>query len=132
MCSSDLGLAIKCISQADIVNMAIVTSIGCQLTVEKCMMSTPLRVYVISIRPSSACRSVISSANSMSPPIDFILIEAKNKKSIGIKDIREYVGDTINLLPYYGGYKIYIIKDAQNITVQAQNALLKTIEAPPR
>ena len=36
------------------------------------------------------------------------------------------------MLPYYGGYKIYIIKDAQNITVQAQNALLKTIEAPPR
>lgn len=76
-----------------------------------------------------SCHSCRQMAANSHP--DFILIEAKNKKSIGIKDIREYVGDTINLLPYYGGYKIYIIKDAQNITVQAQNALLKTIEAPP-
>ncbi len=33
--------------------------------------------------------------------------------------------------PYSGNYKIYIVDDAQKMTIQAQNALLKTIEEPP-
>ena len=33
--------------------------------------------------------------------------------------------------PYNGKYKIYIVPDADMMTVQAQNALLKTIEEPP-
>ena len=33
--------------------------------------------------------------------------------------------------PYESRYKIYIINDAQKMTLQAQNALLKTIEEPP-
>ena len=33
--------------------------------------------------------------------------------------------------PYSGNYKIYIVDEAEKMTVQAQNALLKTIEEPP-
>ena len=44
-----------------------------------------------------SCHSCRQMAANSHP--DFILIEAKNKKSIGIKDIREYVGDTIKLAP---------------------------------
>ncbi len=33
--------------------------------------------------------------------------------------------------PYSSPYKIYIIDEAQKLTLQAQNALLKTIEEPP-
>ena len=34
--------------------------------------------------------------------------------------------------PYQGPYKVYIIPEADIMTVQAQNALLKTIEEPPQ
>ena len=33
--------------------------------------------------------------------------------------------------PYCSSYKIYIIDEAEKLTLQAQNALLKTIEEPP-
>ena len=33
--------------------------------------------------------------------------------------------------PYQGPYKVYIIPQADMMTPQAQNALLKTIEEPP-
>ena len=34
--------------------------------------------------------------------------------------------------PYSSKYKIYIIADADLMTVQAQNALLKTLDEPPQ
>lgn len=37
----------------------------------------------------------------------------------------------VDIRPYYSPYKIYIIADADMMTPQAQNALLKTIEEPP-
>ncbi len=37
----------------------------------------------------------------------------------------------MDIRPYYSPYKIYIIADADLMTPQAQNALLKTIEEPP-
>lgn len=54
----------------------------------------------------------------------------KNKKSIGIGDIRELL-DEINKRPVEGDEKVIIIYEAQNMTVEAQNSFLKTIEEPP-
>ena len=51
--------------------------------------------------------------------------------SIGVDDIREQINDTIQIRPYSANYKIYIVDEAEKMTVQAQNALLKTIEEPP-
>ena len=51
--------------------------------------------------------------------------------SIGVDDIREQINDTIQIRPYSSYYKIYIVDEAEKMTVQAQNALLKTIEEPP-
>ena len=39
--------------------------------------------------------------------------------------------DTIMIRPYSSYYKIYIVDEAEKMTVQAQNALLKTMEEPP-
>lgn len=50
---------------------------------------------------------------------------------MGVDDIREQINDTIMVRPYSSQYKIYIVDEAQKMTVQAQNALLKTIEEPP-
>ncbi|MEG0591635.1 MAG: DNA polymerase III subunit delta' C-terminal domain-containing protein, partial [Lachnospiraceae bacterium] len=51
--------------------------------------------------------------------------------SIGVDDIREQINNDIMVKPYSGAYKIYIVPQADLMTVQAQNALLKTIEEPP-
>ena len=51
--------------------------------------------------------------------------------TISVDDIRVQVNDDIAIRPYSSKYKVYIIADADVMTVQAQNALLKTIEEPP-
>ncbi|WP_276980325.1 DNA polymerase III subunit delta' [Johnsonella ignava] len=75
------------------------------------------------------CHSCIQMKADLHP--DFIFISPYKKNSIGVDDIRESINSTLNIMPYMGGYKIYVIKDAHKMTVQAQNALLKTIEEPP-
>ncbi|WP_101772561.1 DNA polymerase III subunit [Peptostreptococcus faecalis] len=61
---------------------------------------------------------------------DYNLIEAKSgENSIKIDQIRN-LNTSINLKPY-SDYKVYLINDAEKMTVQAQNALLKTLEEPP-
>lgn len=51
--------------------------------------------------------------------------------SISIDEIREQVIHDVAIKPYCSPHKIYIIADADMMTPQAQNALLKTIEEPP-
>jgi len=51
--------------------------------------------------------------------------------SIGVSDIRSQIVGDIMLKPYRGRRKVYIIDEAEKMTPQAQNALLKTIEEPP-
>jgi DNA polymerase-3 subunit delta' len=55
----------------------------------------------------------------------------KSKKSIGVDEIRE-INEEISKKPFEGDKKIIIIYDGDKITVQAQNAFLKTIEEPPK
>lgn len=56
----------------------------------------------------------------------------KNKQTIGIKYVVEDIIDEINKKPYEGSRKIIIIYEADKMTVDAQNAFLKTIEEPPQ
>ena len=51
--------------------------------------------------------------------------------SISVDDIRTQVNNTVDIKPYQGPYKVYIIPQADMMTPQAQNAILKTIEEPP-
>ncbi|MDK2902391.1 MAG: polymerase subunit delta [Clostridiales bacterium] len=55
---------------------------------------------------------------------------APEKNTIGVDKIRELIGD-IYINPYMADRKVYVIDQAQSMTVQAQNALLKTLEDPP-
>ncbi|OHD56519.1 MAG: DNA polymerase III, subunit gamma and tau [Spirochaetes bacterium GWF1_51_8] len=48
----------------------------------------------------------------------------------GIDNIRE-VRDTVSYMPLNGRYKIYIIDEVHMLTLEASNALLKTLEEPP-
>ena len=73
-----------------------------------------------------ACRQALSGNHP-----DLIYVTHEKPASIGVDDIREQINDTIMGRPYSSYYKIYIVDEAEKMTVQAQNALLKTIEEPP-
>ena len=60
---------------------------------------------------------------------DFMGIEAQGT-SIGVDAIRQMQEDIIKK-PLYSPRKVYLISGAENMTVQAQNCLLKTLEEPP-
>lgn len=50
--------------------------------------------------------------------------------SIGVEEIRQLQSDLM-VRPMYAPRKVYLILDADHMTVQAQNCLLKTLEEPP-
>jgi DNA polymerase III subunit gamma/tau len=60
--------------------------------------------------------------------LDVIEMDAASQR--GIDDVRE-IRDRAVLQPVEGGYKVYIIDEAHQLTTQAWNALLKLIEEPP-
>ncbi len=62
---------------------------------------------------------------------DFQYICPDDKNTIKIETIRNMIKD-INIKPIESEYKVYVINDADLITTQAQNALLKTLEEPPQ
>ena len=69
-------------------------------------------------------------AEGMNHP-DIIRITHEKPNTISVDDIREQLCGDIMIKPYKGPYKIYIVDEAEKLNVQAQNALLKTIEEPP-
>ena len=81
------------------------------------------------IEPCNECHSCIQADSSNQP--DIIWIRHEKPGSIGVDDIREQLIGDMQIKPYSSRYKIYIIDEAEKLTVQAQNALLKTIEEPP-
>lgn len=75
------------------------------------------------------CQSCKQAVNGNQP--DIIKVVHEKPATISVDDIREQVNNDIVIKPYSSKYKIYIINDADMMSVQAQNALLKTIEEPP-
>ncbi|HEY95195.1 MAG TPA: DNA polymerase III subunit [Dehalococcoidia bacterium] len=55
--------------------------------------------------------------------------ESKSKTEISIEQIRQ-MQHTASLPPFEGKYRIYIIENAESLSVEAANALLKTLEEP--
>jgi DNA polymerase-3 subunit delta' len=80
------------------------------------------------IRSCDRCKSCMQADSGNHPDIIRVTHE---KLSIGVDDIRIQVNADILVKPYNSRYKIYIIDDADKLTEQAQNALLKTMEEPP-
>lgn len=58
------------------------------------------------------------------------LSRREGKNTIGVDDVR-IMKEDVYLSPTESAYKIYIVEEAQAMTSQAQNALLKIFEEPP-
>lgn len=77
-------------------------------------------------KPCGKCASCVDITNST--PIDVIEIDAASNRSV---NDAQNILEKIQYAPVNGKYKIYIIDEVHMLTVQAFNALLKTLEEPP-
>ena len=67
--------------------------------------------------------------NKQSQFLDIIEIDAASNN--GVEEIRD-LKSKINLMPVTGKYKVYIIDEVHMLSIGAFNALLKTLEEPPK
>ena len=79
--------------------------------------------------PCGECHSCIQEKSGNQPDIIFVSHDKPN--TIGVEDIRTQINNDIGIKPYSSPRKIYIMNEGEKMTVQAQNALLKTLEEPP-
>ena len=88
--------------------------------------------------PCGECSSCVLAMSGEHP--DITLIEkgkplsretAKGRTTIPVDDIREMIR-LCSQYSYEGGNRVVLIPDAENMTFQAQNSLLKILEEPPQ
>jgi DNA polymerase-3 subunit gamma/tau len=78
------------------------------------------------VTPCGACSSCVEIAAGNS--VDVIEIDAASNR--GINEMRE-LRENVRYRPARDRYKVFIIDEAHQITPEAFNALLKTLEEPP-
>ena len=79
--------------------------------------------------PCMECNSCKQALGKNQP--DIIYLQHEKPNTISVDDIRSQINNDIGVKPYSSPYKVYIVDEAEKMNVQAQNALLKTIEEPP-
>lgn len=79
--------------------------------------------------PCGRCQSCLQMDGGNQP--DVIFVTPEKETTIGVDDVREQINNSMAIKPYSSPYKVFIVNNAQKMTIQAQNALLKTLEEPP-
>lgn len=79
--------------------------------------------------PCQQCHSCKQALSDNQP--DIIRVHHEKPNTISVDDIRTQINGDIAIKPYSSPYKVYIVNEAEKMNVQAQNALLKTLEEPP-
>lgn len=79
------------------------------------------------ISPCGKCPSCVDITNST--PVDVIEIDAASNRSV---EDAQNILEKIQYVPIHGKYKIYIIDEVHMLSSTAFNALLKTLEEPPK
>mgnify|MGYP001166288589 CR=1 FL=1 len=98
--------------------------------------TTIARIFAKSVRcenrgseaePCGVCPSCLEVASDASMNV----MEIDGASNNSVENIRELIGN-IHYLPTRGEYKVYIIDEVHMLSVSAFNALLKTLEEPPK
>ncbi len=79
--------------------------------------------------PCCKCKSCIQVQSGNHP--DVITVTHEKPGTVSIDDVRKQIISDVQIKPYQSRWKIYIMNEAEKMTPQAQNALLKTLEEPP-
>lgn len=93
------------------------------------VFATALQCEKGGTEPCGECHSCIQAKSGNQPDIIFVSHDKPN--TIGVEDIRAQINNDIGIKPYSSPRKVYIMNEGEKMTVQAQNALLKTLEEPP-
>ena len=101
---------------------------GCGKKTLAAAFSRIMQCEATSGKPCGKCTSCIQIDHRNHPDVIWVTHEKANVISVG--EIRDQVVNTIDISPYKGPYKIYIIDEAEKMNPAAQNAILKTIEEP--
>lgn len=80
-------------------------------------------------KPCNECASCKQALHHNQP--DIIYVQHEKPGVISVDEIRRQVNNDIAVKPYSSARKIYVIDEAEKMNIQAQNALLKTLEEPP-
>lgn len=81
------------------------------------------------VNPCQECHACKQALSDNQP--DIIKVTHEKPNAISVDDIRAQINNDVAIKPYSSPYKIYIMNEAEKMTVQAQNAILKTLEEPP-
>jgi DNA polymerase-3 subunit gamma/tau len=79
------------------------------------------------VKPCGVCANCIDIANST--PVDVIEIDAASNRSV---EDAQNILEKVMYAPVNSRYKIYIIDEVHMLSTTAFNALLKTLEEPPK
>lgn len=78
------------------------------------------------MEPCLKCSACLEVDKAQS--IDYIEIDGASNNSV--EDVRDLI-ENVQYLPTSGKYKVYVVDEVHMLTVNAFNALLKTLEEPP-
>lgn len=77
-------------------------------------------------------KGILQVENLKASPDFKYICKNEDKKEIIVEQIRKEIIDDIYIAPIASSKKVYIIDDAQDLNIASQNALLKTLEEPPK
>ncbi len=80
-------------------------------------------------KPCGDCPACYKAERLIHPDLHLYLSDNK-KNSFHVKAVRD-IKESVYTRPNDGDYKVYILCRAENMTAEAQNALLKMLEEPP-
>ncbi len=80
-------------------------------------------------KPCGKCLSCMQMMTGNHPDVIYVRHEKPNV--ISVDEVRRQLNQDVGIKPYRAKWKIYIVDEAEKMNVQAQNAVLKTLEEPP-
>ncbi len=80
--------------------------------------------------PCGKCSACVQAIAGTAPDI-ITLTKDKDKASIGVDNVREQIISEVYLKPRNAKRKIFLINNGDELSTEAQNALLKVLEEPP-
>jgi len=83
-----------------------------------------------------ACPACAKVEHGNHPDVTFVRRTERNEKGEGrsrivIDQVREQIQQPIGFKPFEGRWKVFVVAEAERLTEEAQNCLLKTLEEPP-